>query len=140
MCIMVYIAAEMPLPTISWDGENPAFAVEELIKAEGLVRKQFDAAYVYRTMSHEGCGCGFQLGEYPEFENEDAPLMQKSLERFSIYLSEQLKHVSRIELFACWDGDQDQEPVVKHKVSPDILRSPDFYFKEKEYLQFETSV
>jgi hypothetical protein len=81
--------------------------------------------------------CGSQFGEYPQFEGEECHLKRASLDKFSAYLTEQLKRVQRIDLYACWDGDQTALPVGKRQLDPDALGSHKFYFHEKEYLQFE---
>ncbi|HKQ34122.1 MAG TPA: hypothetical protein VJT11_02330 [Nitrospiraceae bacterium] len=130
--MMVYIAAEKPLDTVAWDESEPAFYVSELHESELPVRSQFGVQNVYYTGSHEGCGCGFQYGEHPQFEDEERALKRKSLDSFADYLTEQLKRVNSIELYACWDGDQTAPPEHRRALSPDSLHSEHFYFLEKE--------
>ncbi|MCL4264438.1 MAG: hypothetical protein KJ069_14535 [Anaerolineae bacterium] len=134
---MIYISADQPLDLISWNPKKPAFHVTEINKSEVSVRQQFHQTYVYYAGSHEGCGCGFQYGEYPEFEDEDRQLKRASLDAFAAYLTRQLKRVKLIELFACWDGDQSATPEHYHRLSPEALEAEGFFFQEKEFLQIE---
>jgi hypothetical protein len=104
LCMMVYIGASQPLEQIPWNEATPAFYVGELHESEVTVRAQFDATYVYYAGSHEGRGCGFQYGQYPEFEDVERHLKRASLDAFSDYLAGQFDRVDTIELYACWDG------------------------------------
>ena len=135
MCMMVYVAADQPLDVIPWDKAKPGFHVSELEPRESRVRMQFNAANIYYAGSHEGCGCGFQFGNSMEYEGSDHQLMRASLDAFAAYLDQQLKRVARIELFACWDGDQASAQEVRREITPEALRSQDFYFREKEFVR-----
>jgi hypothetical protein len=130
--MMVYIAATEPLGIVAWNDAQPAFYVSELRESEASVRQQFDMPHVFYAGSHEGCGCGFQYGEYPQFEDEDRPLKRASLDAFAAYLAEQLKRVPSIQLYACWDGDQLAPPEHQRALTPGSLRSEDFFFLQKE--------
>lgn len=103
---MVYIASAEPLNLVAWNDAQPAVYVSELHESEAAVRQQFDTPHVLHAGSHEGCGCGFQYGEYPQFEDEERPLKHASLDAFADYLAEQLQRAPSIQLYACWDGDQ----------------------------------
>lgn len=137
MCLFVYIAAAKPLEIIPWDIDKPAFCVTELPDEISIVRRQFDVPYVYCADSHESCGCGFQFGEYPEYEDEERHFKRESLDKFCAYLKKQLEKVQKIDLYACWDGDEAVAPIDRALVSPDVLRSHKFYFQKNELLQFD---
>ncbi|MGC4097613.1 MAG: hypothetical protein QM706_10890 [Nitrospira sp.] len=130
--MMVYIGACQPLEQIPWNEAAPVFYVGELHESEVTIRVQFGVVYVYHTGSHEGCGCGFQYGQYPEFEDEERHLKRVSLDAFSEYLTGQLDRVDTIELYACWDGDQTASPEHWRALTPSSLRSEEFFFLEKE--------
>ena len=106
VCIAVYIAANRPLPTIDWDESHPAFYVATLGKDEEPVRNQFTKPHVYCAGSHEGCGCGFQLGKDRGPKDPEQARGRESLGAFSKYLEDALTRVDDLELFACWEGDQ----------------------------------
>jgi hypothetical protein len=136
MCMMVYIASEYPLPTSSWDETNPCFYVETLSERDESVRRQFTKPWIYYVGSHEGCGCGFQYGQYAGLEKDITALAaaRDSRHRLAEFLAVALQHQWEVELFACWDGDQ--TAVVEHRGrirASDLMRDRTF-FREKELL------
>lgn len=70
MCLMLYVSSNEPLELVPWSGAMPAFHVSELGDPGSSVRSQFSTPYVYYVGSRERCGCGFQYGEYPDFQDE----------------------------------------------------------------------
>ncbi len=133
MCMMVYIASSTPLPLIPWDEEKPAFHVATVRPTHG-VRLQFSYANFYYVGSHESCGCGFQIGEYPEFERDEQEQreMRSSLDAFADYVERHLVEAGKIEVFASWDGDQCQPVELRRELTAADLRDDDFFFYEKE--------
>ncbi len=134
--MMIYLAADVPLPLVPWDEEEPGFHVDEISETEEGVRAQFQKAHVVYVGSHEGCGCGFQYGKWPEGTHEpsELALCQASKAALAEYLSEQAGRVGRIELFACWDGDQEAIPEHQRSLAPAELAKPEFFFLEKELI------
>ena len=136
MCMVVYIAADNPLPLIEWQEDVIAFCVSELTEDEKRASKQFSKPFVACAGSFGGCGCGFSYGE-EEVEDEDDrkedALSRESVRQLSEYLSPLVKNGS-IELFACWDGDQEAEPEERQTVTPDYFGGEKFGFKEKQFL------
>ena len=135
--MMVYIASAQPLDLVAWDEAQPAFYVSELHESELRVREQFTFPHVYHAGSHEGCGCGFQYGQYPEFDDEERHLKRASLDSFSAYLSRQLAQEGAIELYACWDGDQTAAPEHQQVLTPSSLKAEEFYFLQRERSRVE---
>ena len=88
--------------------------------------------------SYEGCGCGFQYGEYPAESYEPGEFRQRrdSLDAFAKYLRAELSRVGTIEVFACWDGDQELEPVHHRTLTPAALERDDFFFIKREHSRF----
>ncbi len=66
---------------------------------------------------------------------EDA-LSRESVRQLSEYLSGIIKSDS-VEMFACWDGDQEAEPEERLTVTPDYFGGEAFGFKEKQFLVIE---
>jgi len=128
----VYVGADRPLPTIDWDEAKPAFYVEALRTDEQAVRCQFTKPNVYYVGSHEGCGCGFQLGPHPDPDDNELPLRRASLDAFREYLRDSLTGVGDLELFACWEGDQEAEVVHRRRLTPDSLLDEAFHFLQRE--------
>jgi hypothetical protein len=133
--MMVYVASDYPLPTLAWDAAHPGFYVTELSERDEPVRRHFTKPCVYYVGSHEGCGCGFQYGEYVGYE-EEADLVQKqaSRRRLAEFLAVALQHQAEVELFACWGGDEGAKAEYRERVRPvDLLRTRTF-FREGEVL------
>jgi hypothetical protein len=134
MCMMVYVASDYALFTWEWDQANPQFHVAELIDCDEPVRRHFSKPCVYYAGSHEGCGCGFDYGEYEGYEDDDLPAKRESRRRLAEFLVVALQHQPAVEVFACWDGDQAAEPDHRGRARPaDLLRGRTF-FRERELI------
>lgn len=134
--MVVYIASDNVLPIISWNEESPSFYVSENSEDEKRVEIQFTKPFIYFVGSHQGCGCGFQYGLLPTESDEDSQEYESSREavnKFSRYLSDALQN-GPIELYACWDGDQDAEPVSRRVITPSEIGGEIFQFIDKEFL------
>jgi len=135
MCLMVYLAADRPLPLMPRDEGRPVFLVRELTERDEPVRRQFTRAHLYYTGAYEDCGCGFQYGEDPEVEELEQVIRAEESRRALVkYLRNALSAVPVVELFACWDGDQAAEPSYRSRVSPDDLLKGRTFFRERELL------
>jgi hypothetical protein len=133
MCMMVYLAADLPLRTVEWNKEAPAFNTSPLAADDDRVRGQFEKSNITYAGSYEGCGCGFQLGKYPgSSEPAEVEAQRKSLREFAAYLRGELPRVGSIQLFASWDGDQQDPPEHRRVLTPSALENDDFFFLEKE--------
>jgi hypothetical protein len=133
MCMAVYIAADQPLTLVIWDDAHAAFYLADVDQADLPVLSQFTKAHVAYAGSHEGCGCGSQYGEYPEFrEPEEAVARRASLDQFAAYLAGELTRVGPIELYACWDGDQTAAVEHRRALTPLDLQSEEVFFLQKE--------
>jgi hypothetical protein len=134
--MMIYVAADNPLPMIEWQENVTPFSVVELSEDEKRVIRQFTKPFVAYVGSYEGCGCGFSYDDSPIEDEDDArqdALSRESLKQLSEYLSNLVKSGS-VELFACWDGDQEAEPEEKLTVTPDFFGGETFAFGEKQFL------
>jgi hypothetical protein len=136
MCLLVFIASDCPLPTIVWRPKCPHFHVTELIDRDEPVKQHFSKPFAYYAGSHEGCGCGLQYGEYEGIE-EDADSLaaaKESRQNLADYLTVALQHQQTLEVFACWDGDQNAPPEYRDYARPtDLIRHRTF-FRERELL------
>jgi len=134
MCMAVYVAAEEPLTLVPWNEAQPAFYVASVDASDLPVVSQFTKAHVVYAGSHEGCGCGFQYGKHPEFrEPDEAVARRRSLDQFATYLAGEIARVGPVELYACWEGDQAAPVEHRRALTPNDLRSNDFFFLEKEF-------
>jgi hypothetical protein len=136
MCIMVYIASDGALPEIPWDPEAPSVHVTAL-GHDHPARSRFSLPHVHYAGSHEQCGCGFQLGQYPGVEDDEAPARSASLQALADYLDVQLAKGRRLQLYACWSGDEGASPDGSRSIPTSTLRDDAFYFHERELLHVE---
>jgi hypothetical protein len=135
--MMVYIAADNPLPLIEWQENVTPFCVSELSEDEKCVTKHFTKPFIAYVGSYEHCGCGFSYGAMPIEDEDDAredALARQSVQQLSAYLWDIVKSGS-VELFTCWAGDQESEPEEEWLVTPDYFGGEYFAFKEKQFLE-----
>jgi hypothetical protein len=133
MCMAVYIASNFPLPLVAWREDQPDFYVTELGDGDEKVRTQFSKPNIYYVGSHTGCGCGFEYGKYPEYEDHVEESRQ-SVMQLSQYLTKATEQNETIELFACWEGAQAEMPVKRGKARPSDMGGERFWFEEQEFL------
>lgn len=132
MCLMLYLASDQPLPLVDGAESKAAFSLTNLHDTEDRVRGQFSESNVYTVGAHEGCGCGFQLGQYPGESESERSQNARSLALLADYLDEQLATGAKISLFACWAGDQECPAEGTRLISTKELRGEVFFFAEKQ--------
>ena len=131
--MVLYAGSDAPLPRIAWDPGAPAFHVADLDEAVAPVRSHFAHPHVAYVGSHEGCGCGFQLGEHAGFEDpEDVSRKRATLARLADYLDLRLDEGCSIAIYACWSGDESQSPEHRRTLTTHDLRGESFWFLERE--------
>jgi hypothetical protein len=141
MCMMLYVAADRPLPSIEWRKEAPEFYITSLPPAYEAVRRQFTKSFLYFAGAHTGCGCGFQYGLHPvEGEGQWADNLREeeaagrnSVRRLSEYLS-QVVASGEVELYSCWAGQETDQPEERASITPADIGGPVFSFKERQLL------
>jgi hypothetical protein len=146
MCLMVYIAADNPLPLIHQQS-NGCFHVTELREDEVGVRRQFTKQHIRYVGSYEGCGCGFRYGIWPisddspwaEDNRADEAAGRESVERLSQYLFSAVKE-GDVELYACWDGSQTDDPASRSTVTPAAIGEPSFEFQDRQFLTIKRAI
>jgi hypothetical protein len=133
--MLVYIAADNPLPLIEWQENVTPFCVTELSDDETVVKKHFTKPFVVYAGSHGGCSCGFSYGGAPtenEVDAQEDALSRESVQQLYQYLSQAVT-AGPVEMFACWDGDQQSEPEERLNVEPAYFGGEQFGFKEKQF-------
>jgi hypothetical protein len=127
MCLAVYIASDVELPLVPWNDAKPSFYVKELIYNKG-VRKQFSFPNVRYVGSNAGCGCGFLKDGVVGEE------LVEALENYAGLAAYVLKLRDRgadIQVFSCWEGDQEKKQDSRNIIRVTDLLADDFEFKEK---------
>jgi len=134
---MIYIASDYELPLVPWTDPEQVFSVLELHPSHQCVTNQFSKPFVYYVGSYEGCGCGFDYGRWAIIDDDGLErynLSRKSVEQFSIYLAQAIEKVGDIELFACWDGDQEKPPKTHLTITPQDIGDEVFRFDELAFI------
>ena len=136
MCLVVYLAADAPLPLVPWDAECPAFHVAPLSPEETAVAARFTKPHVVYAGSHEGCGCGFDYGQWEGEKRDEVAAARASVRALGEYLAAATAAVGPVELYACWGGDQGLEPVGRIALTPADLGGAAFWFEERTLALF----
>ena len=139
MCMMLYIGSNIPLPIIPFNEIAPAFYTESLSENDTTVAKHFSTNYVLYAGSSEGCGCGFQhalidhgpnwLDVVDEYDDD----FQKNMQQLYEYVKVVIDNGGKVEIYACWDGEFEDAPLLKENISYKELINDDFYLKEKGF-------
>jgi hypothetical protein len=133
MCLAVYVASDAALAESKWQKHAPAFYLERVAESES-VRKQFRYAHVYYAGSHEGCGCGFSKDGRDSQELEQCHQNYMSLAGF---LSQAATGGTKLQLFACWEGEQTARPETTGVVSVRQLVEPEFELQQLSLLEVQ---
>lgn len=137
MCLAVYIASATALPLVAWDEARPAFYVDG-VAPDDPVRARFLMPNVYYLGSHEGCGCGFKYGVMPAGleDQEDEATGRAAVDALRAYVAQAA--VGRpVEMFACWEGEQQLPALETERISPGQLGGNSFDFKQRRLLRVE---
>ena len=97
----------------------------------------FSKIFIAYAGSFKGCSCGFSYDDDPCDKEDDTrrnTLARESVKQLSAYLSNVVKKGS-IEIFACWDGDQEDEPEERIVVTPTHFGGDEFAFGEKQFIK-----
>lgn len=135
MCFTVYLASDSPLPTRSFDHQNPRVAVDRIDEASNPVRQHFTARNVYYVHSHQGCGCGFVYGRFAGVEDDPAELAlaERSRTELANYLAVASSDGTAIQLYSCWGGDENEPPTRHARITSSELSSR--LLEEREFLE-----
>jgi hypothetical protein len=132
MCMALYLGSDRPIPLMPWEeGRSPIWA--RALSDDEAVRAKFSKKHVSYVGAWEGCGCGFQYGTLPDVDEGDEHELQcrSSVEALRTLLSERLAHESDIELFACWEGDQETSIEHSLEVSTGFFEGEAFQLRER---------
>jgi len=134
MCLVVYLAASKPLPELPWNPAEPAFHVQSRDDGAARVRGQMTLPHVYYVGSHEGCGCGFDQENGNPGHPEELAATRASLDALARYLRAAVLSHDRLELYTCWDGDE--ELPVEHRLRVQVGSfAPDMtWFPERAHV------
>ncbi len=118
MCWVLYVAADVPLPEVPWNQDRPAFNVSRIPSLESPVARQFSKPYLHRIGAHTLCGCGFDPTQVNERHPHELADTKQSLGALREYLYGVVAATGPVELFTCWDGDQERPPEHRFRLTP----------------------
>jgi hypothetical protein len=132
----VYIATAEPAAPVPWDGAHPAFNAGPINDRQEAVRARFRQSHIMYLGAYTGCSCGFSYGTETASNTkpDEVAAARASTRALREYIEHALKSESEVELFACWEGDQDQPELGRKVVDPTHFGGDQFEFVERELL------
>lgn len=137
MCLLVYVGMKKLVRSESLARVPGVFGVRAIHELEKVVRRYFSMPKVIGVGARDGCGCGFQI---PEGATEETAEQSFAARRHLVeFLRAALELQSEIELFACWDGDQDKPVRFSRRVTLDDVQKTR-QFEERVHLTIAMSL
>lgn len=138
MCYALFIATEKPIQLISWNKQEPGFYIIDLSEREETVKTQFSKPNIYYAGSHQRCGCGFVYDNLSP-DAKDAftknELSKQSVRDLVEFLNNELQKGNELELFFCWEGNENSEPRYNIEMMPTELIASRFPLKESTFVK-----
>jgi hypothetical protein len=138
--MMLYLASDIKLPLITWDDcAVQSLCVTELPAGCESVKAQFSKPFVYYIGAYEGCGCGFSFGIYEITDEDDRLAFEQgrtSVIELINYITTNIKHTDKFELFSCLAGNEAICPEVHDKIFLSNFSIDDYFeFQDKQYIE-----
>jgi hypothetical protein len=131
MCLAVYLASSAEIPGgLRGRADAHAFYLEP-VPAGNAVRRHFAVPYVYYAGSHEVCGCGFMKDGR---DDDDRARSQADYDALARCIRSTQAAGATVELFACWEGDQADDPDFPEMRSVEDIEDPAFEFREGQFV------
>jgi hypothetical protein len=76
-----------------------------------ILKEKLSKPYIAYLGAWEGCGCGFEYGLFDDPDEEDLredDLGRESVQELRKLLESRLQVENSVELFVCWEGEQEQ--------------------------------
>ena len=128
MCLAIYLASQFELPLIDWDEKNPAFYAKLTGSRDAGVKRQFRWPNIIYLGAAEGCGCGFILDGA---EPEKLPQIRADRQKLVDYVRVALQSDPALQIFGCWEGDQEMSPTRTVRISLKDLSTYEFEMNER---------
>jgi len=148
MCIAVFVAVGRPLELRPFVASRPGFYVRAVTEEAEGIRRYFSLPLVYEVGANSGCGCGFYLAAEDLDVQEDpaVPEMVKqgvradyaerreSVAALRGLLEEAISGGGFAEVYVCWQGQWDAEPVSRRECGLGHFGGIEFRFREREFI------
>lgn len=130
------MASDHPVDTIAWKKGETYLSIYDLTIEDDIVRKHFTKKYLYFLGAHEGCSCGFSRGEFGDLEDDDEQVKNsKSIHELKHFLIRALQKDKSVELYACWEGEQDDDIKFRTTLDPRAIDVDSFCLIQKEFIE-----
>ena len=136
MCNFLFIASDLPLPSLPWEEDNPGVHILKSSECENV--KCLTKPHICEIGSHAGCGCAFVFALWdPNNPPNDDEIRESNENRedfrqLSAYLERVGAKTGKVELYSAWDYWL--PPLIRREVSLDTLQGEGFEFKDRELL------
>lgn len=152
MCMTVFIASDLPLPTIECLPSNPLVSITPIDRSSYPLKPLLSKQYIVEA-TYGGCGCGFDYdisevcsmehaGISDEHEVQDTRVYQAGVDAVQClrhYIADLVCN-GVVEVYACWYGDWEKPADTQKTVNVDYFgNSESFHFVERELLLVEPS-
>ncbi|KFN48718.1 hypothetical protein [Arenimonas composti] len=135
MCLAVYLASTIAVPRERHG--DPALPSVHLRRVgdDDPIRRQVLLPHVYYVASHQGCGCGF-LKE----PGDDIASKQANRVQLAQLIRDMQDAGARLEVFACWEGEQGEPAEVTETRTADEIAAEDFRILESHHITLATEL
>lgn len=136
MCQRLYIASAKPVARVKRSKVAPYLEVWPAGKDEERIRRHFPARefpHLFIAGAHSPCGCGFPeelAGGKRRFRDE--PEERHTMARLVELLRPVVSSRPRVQLYLCFIGHEDEEPVGRRSSSLRELQDQNFCFRDLE--------
>ena len=142
MCFILHMASTAKVPRRAWDGNDRHLCVEDVHGVEERVRAHFTLPEVAYVGSSLVCGCGFRSvsfqdgdwpGEWMIGEGECEPPDDHLRDHHELYdlVFSLLSNGHPVELYGCWDGDEEHRTEHRETIVPERLMDTGFWFRSR---------
>jgi hypothetical protein len=131
MCLTVFVASDSPLPVFESDSVIPLFSAGPVPDDAAAVRRLFTKSHVVE-LTYGGCGCGFYCDE-SDPANEAYVRDKAIVARLTEYIAAAAE-TTGAEVYCCWEGDWNDEPIEAVAVGLDHFGGNSFAFIEKQFM------
>ena len=138
MCLSLFLASRSEIPL----SESADLSIQETTDSERSVMRFFSLPHIRYVGAHTGCSCGFPhvsaevpVEWYDGFFDDDDPSGRvknvASTERLIAVVAEELRRSEAVEMYAVWNGEEDEPSKGSITLQLSQLVPERFFFNER---------